>query len=42
MKKITNIVLDFYLDREGFSDVAEKILTNGYGKDKSFCCMFLR
>lgn len=33
MKKIfldTNVILDYYLDREGFSDEAERIFT--YGK----------
>lgn len=33
MKKVfidTNVVLDYYLDREGFSDDAETILAYGY------------
>ena len=32
MKKIfldTNVILDYYLDREGFSDEAERIFTYG-------------
>lgn len=35
MKKIfidTNVVLDYYLDREGFSDDAEAILAYGYNQ----------
>lgn len=35
MKKIfldTNVILDYYLDREGFSDASEAILALGYGK----------
>ena len=35
MKKVfidTNVVLDYYLDREGFSDDAEAILAYGYNQ----------
>lgn len=34
MKKIfldTNVILDYYLDQEGFSDEAERIFTYGCG-----------
>ena len=38
MKKIfldTNVILDYYLDREGFSDEAERIFTYGCGNTLS-------
>lgn len=38
MKKIfidTNVILDYYLDREGFSDAAEAILAYGYNQECS-------
>lgn len=43
MKKVfidTNVVLDYYLDREGFSDDAEAILAYGYNQGCSFVCIF--
>ena len=39
MKKVfldTNVVLDYYLDREGFSDDAEAIFAHGYNQG----CLF--
>ena len=44
MKKVfidTNVVLDYYLDREGFSDDAEAILAYGYNQGCSLYVSYL-
>ena len=41
MRKVfldTNVILDYYLDREGFSNDAEAILALGYSK---VCLLFV-